>query len=189
MSDLPDPDVLDDAAARLRRVLDLPRDEATELVVTLAEHHDRRVIAPLLDLIASRRADELTVRAAGWLADPALHRALVELRESRLGGLGPAFWAQVDAAARRCHPDAPEAAGAIEEALLARLLTSALSAAGAGLDVALVGAYPTTEVVFTAGDREERASIWNFDELEPADPTTLDLAFTAYRIGTIASWF
>lgn len=189
MGELPDPDVLDEAAARLARVLDLPPEEAAELVVTLAEHHDRRVVAPLIDLIASRRADELMVRAAGWLADPALHEALVQLAASRLGRLGSAYWDQVDAAARRCHPDAPAAADEIEVALLARLQTSALESVAAGLDIALIGAYPTTEVVFVAGDHEERASIWNFDELEPADPTTLDLAFTAYRIGTVASWF
>ncbi len=188
MEPIPDPDAIEELVSRLGRILDLPRAEATEVVVTLAEHGDRRVIPPLIDLVASRRADELVIRAAGWLADPALHRALVDLRATRLGDLDPGYWAQVDAAIRRCRPDAPAMAEEIEVVLLTRLQASALEALATGLDIALVGSYPTTEVVFVLGDREERASIWNFDELAPDDPTTLDQAFTAYRIGTVASW-
>jgi len=82
-----DPVELDALAAQLDTILELDRDLATEVVVTLAEHHDRRVIAPLLDLLASGRANELMVRAAGWLADPGLHRALERLAASRIGGL------------------------------------------------------------------------------------------------------
>ena len=81
-----DPVELDALAAQLDTILELDRDLATEVVVTLAEHHDRRVIAPLLDLLASGRANELMVRAAGWLADPGLHRALERLAASRIGG-------------------------------------------------------------------------------------------------------
>lgn len=189
MTPLPDPDAIEALAGQLGRILDLPRDEATEVVVTLAEHRDRRVIEPLIDLVASRRADELVIRAAGWFADPALHQALVDLRASRLGDLNPGYWDQVDAAIGRCRPDAPAAAEEIELVLLTRLQTSALEAQARGLDIALIGAYPATEVVFVAGEREERVPIWNFDELAPDDPTTLDQAFTVYRIGTVASWF
>ncbi len=76
-------------------------------MLTLAEHHDRRVIAPLIDLLASRRADELLVRAAGWLADPAFHPVLVRLAASRIADLGDqGYWEQVDRAIARCRPDA-----------------------------------------------------------------------------------
>ena len=68
---------LDAMVEQLRAAPQLDAAALDEIVLTLAEHRDRRVIGPLIDLIASRRADELVVRAAGWLADPALHPALV----------------------------------------------------------------------------------------------------------------
>lgn len=189
----PDPAVeadvdLDELAARARRVLELPVDEATEVIVTLAEHRDRRVVEPLIDLLASRRANELVVRAAGWLADPALHAALVQLAATRLGELDPGYWEQVDAAIGRCHPDAVELAEGIEVGLLAQVQTSA-AMEGLAVEIALDGAYPTTEVVFSLGERTERVAIWNFDELAPVGPATIDRQFTAYRLGTVASWF
>ena len=57
---------LDAMAARLRDAPQLQPDELAEIVLTLAEYRDRRIIAPLIDLIASRRVDELMVRAAGF---------------------------------------------------------------------------------------------------------------------------
>ena len=113
--DAPD---LDAMVERLRDAPNLDGDEVAEIVVTLAEHRDRRVIAPLIDLIASRRADELVVRAAGWMADVGLHPALVALRATRIGDLGePGYWEQVDRAIGRCAPDAPARAEEIEVAL------------------------------------------------------------------------
>jgi hypothetical protein len=180
---------LDALALEARSVLDLDRERAAEVIVTLAEHGDRRVIAPLLDLLASRRADELMVRAAGWLADPALHRALVELAATRLGALGDdGFWAQVDRAIARCRPEATDEAEEVEIALLAATQASLAEVGSFDLDVTLVGAYPTTEVVVRLGERERRQAIWNFDETAPDDPTSLDRSFALYRIANLATW-
>lgn len=184
----PSPD-LDALATEAGRVLELDRARAAEVVVTLAEHHDRRVIPPLIDLLASRRADELMVRAAGWLADPALHPALVELAQSRLGDLGDdEYWEQVARAIGRCHPDAPAEAEEVEVALLAATQASLAEIGSFDVDVVLQGTYPTTEVVVRLGDHERRHQIWNFDELEPDDPTSLDRSFALYRIAQLASW-
>ena len=54
MDGAPDPD-LDALAGRLSAAPRLGTDELAEIVLTLAEHRDRRVIAPLIDLITSRR--------------------------------------------------------------------------------------------------------------------------------------
>lgn len=176
-------------AGRLRDATRLGTEELAEVVLTLAEHHDRRVIAPLIDLIASRRVDELMVRAAGWMADAGLHPALVQLRATRIGDLGDAgYWEQVDRAIGRCRPDAPEAAEEVEVALLAAAQTSLLESGGAAMEVGLVGEYPTTEVILRFGEHERRHAIWNFDETSPDDPWTLDRAFTLYRIANLASW-
>lgn len=186
MADEPD---LDAMAERLRTAAQLDADERAELVLTLAEHHDRRVIAPLIDLLASRRADELLVRAAGWFADPALHPALVDLAASRIGDLGdPGYWEQVDRAIARCHPGALEAAEQIEVTVLATAQTSLLESGAAEVEVSLDGAYPTTEVVLRLGDHQRRHAIWNFDETNPDDPTSVDLSFTLFRVGTLARW-
>ncbi|HWJ64904.1 MAG TPA: hypothetical protein VNS19_23235 [Acidimicrobiales bacterium] len=180
---------LDQLADRLSAAPQLGTDELAEIVLTLAEHHDRRVIAPLIDLIASRRADELMVRAAGWMADPGLHPALVQLQATRIGGLGEGgYWEQVDRAVGRCRPDAAERADEIEVALLAAAQTSLLESGAAGVEIGLEGEYPVTEVVLRAGDWERRHAIWNFDETSPDDPATLDRGFALYRIANLASW-
>ncbi|WP_426573589.1 hypothetical protein [Aquihabitans sp. McL0605] len=180
---------LDQLAARLRAAPQVDAAELDEIVVTLAEHRDRRVIEPLIDLIASRRADEMVVRAAGWFADPALHPALDRLAATRIGDLGDdGYWFQVDRAIARCRPEAVVDAEQIEVTLLAATQASLIEVGAADLDVALDGAYPTTEVVLRHGDRERRHAIWNFDETAPDDPSTLDRAFTLYRIANLASW-
>lgn len=176
-------------AGQLRNAPRLPPDELAEIVLTLAEHRDRRVIAPLIDLIASRRVDELMVRAAGWLADPALHPALVQLRATRIADLGEAgYWEQVERAIGRCRPEAADEAEGIEVTLLAAAQTSLLESGAAEIEVGLDGEYPVTEVVLRLGPRERRHAIWNFDETSPDDPTTLDRAFALYRIANLASW-
>ena len=180
---------LDAMAARLRDAPQLQPDDLAEIVLTLAEYRDRRIIAPLIDLIASRRVDELMVRAAGWLADPGLHQALVHLRATRIGDLGePGYWEQVDRAIGRCRPEAADEAEGIEVTLLAAAQTSLLESGAAEIEVGLDGEYPVTEVVLRLGDRERRHAIWNFDETSPDDPTTLDRAFALYRIANLASW-
>lgn len=185
----PPPPDLDALAAEARQVLELDRERAAEVVVTLAEHHDRRVIAPLIDLLASRRADELMVRAAGWLADPALHPALVELSASRIGDLGDdAYWEQVARAIGRCRPEAPAEAEEVEVMLLAATQASLAEIGSFDVGVTLQGAYPATEVVVRLGEHERRHAIWNFDELEPDDPWSLDRSFALYRIAQLASW-
>lgn len=184
--DAPD---LDAMVERLRDAPNLDGDEVAEIVVTLAEHRDRRVIAPLIDLIASRRADELVVRAAGWMADVGLHPALVALRATRIGDLGePGYWEQVDRAICRCAPDAPAQAEEVEVALLAAAQASLLESGAAAIEVSLHGEYPVTEVVLRVAERERRHAVWNFDETSPDDPTTLDRPFTLYRIANLASW-
>lgn len=90
---------LDALAERLRTATQLEADEQAKIVLTLAERHNRRVIAPLIDLLASRRADELFVRAAGWLADPAFHPVLVRLAASRI-----AIWATAATGCRSTEP-------------------------------------------------------------------------------------
>lgn len=190
---MPDPSTpvpdLDAMAARLRDATRLGTDELAEIVLTLAEHRDRRVIAPLIDLIASRRVDELMVRAAGWMADPGLHPALVQLRATRIGDLGEAgYWEQVDRAIGRCRPEAAEEAEEVEVALLAAAQTSLLESGAAAVEIGLEGEYPVTEVVLRAGDWERRHAIWNFDETSPDDPATLDRPFALYRIANLASW-
>ncbi|HWJ98422.1 MAG TPA: hypothetical protein VNQ33_09700 [Acidimicrobiales bacterium] len=176
-------------AARLRDAPRLRTDEVAELVLTLAEHRDRRVIAPLIDLIASRRVDELTVRAAGWMADPGLHPALVQLRATRIGDLGDAgYWEQVDRAIGRCRPGAADAAEEVEISLLTAAQTSLLESGAAGVELILAGEYPVTEVVLRAGGWERRHAIWNFDETSPDDPATIDRAFALYRIANLATW-
>lgn len=184
-----DPVDLDALALEAQRVLELDPDRATYVVVTLAEHHDRRVMAPLLDLLASRRANELMVRAAGWLADPALHPALVDLAATRLGDLGDgAFWEQVERAAARCRPEAAAEAEEVEVALLAATQASLVEVGSFDVDVSLIGAYPATELIVRIGERERRQAIWNFDESAPDDPTSLDRAFALYRIANLATW-
>jgi hypothetical protein len=185
----PDRPDLDALAAELDAVLDLPGERADEVIVTLAEHDDRRVIAPLIDLLVSGRADELMVRAAGWLADPALHPALERLAASRLGGLGGAdYWEQVDRALARCRPEAAAEAEDVEVALLVATQAALVEAGAAVVDASLEGAYPRTEVVLRVGEHERRHSIWNFDDLHPDDPGSLDHAFTRYRIAQLATW-
>ena len=183
------PPDLDALAAEAARVLELDRDRAAEVVLTLAEHHDRRVIAPLIDLLASGRADQLIVRAAGWLADPALHPALVGLSRQRIGDLGDdELWEQVDRAIGGCRPDAPALAEEVEITLLAATQASLTEIGSFDVDVTLQGTYPSTEVVVRLGDHERRHQIWNFDELEPDDPWSLDRSFALYRIAQLASW-
>jgi hypothetical protein len=180
---------LDALAAQLERILDLDPDDATEVVVTLAEHHDRRVIAPLIDLLASGRANELMVRAAGWLADPALHRPLVNLAASRHGEQAePGYWVQVDRAIGRCDPAAADEAEEVETALLVATQAALIEAGAVLVEAALEGSYPATEVVLTFGEHQRRHPIWNFDVTNPDDPRTLDRAFARYRIAQLATW-
>ena len=180
---------LDALVEQLRAAPRLAPEVIDEAVLTLAEHRDRRVIAPLIDLIASRRVDELMVRAAGWMADPGLHPALVQLRATRIGDLGDdGYWEQVDRAIGRCRPGADEEAEEIEVTLLAATQASLIDAGAVEMEVGLDGEYPTTEVVLRLGDRERRHAIWNFDEANPDDPATLDRAFALYRIANLASW-
>ena len=168
----------------------LAAEARAEAVLTLAEHRDRRVIAPLIDLIASVRGPTSSpCGPPGWMADPALHPALVQLAATRLGDLGDAgYWEQVDRAIGRCRPGAAEEAEEIEVTLLAATQASLLDAGAAEMEVGLDGEYPATEVVLRLGDRERRHAIWNFDEANPDDPTTLDRAFALYRIANLASW-
>ena len=189
MDDAPAPD-LDALAAFLDAGGPSTSDLTVEAVVTLAEHRDRRVIAPLIDLLASGRADELVVRAAGWFADPGLHPSLVALLARRPADLttsteGASYWEQVERAVGRCRPEAAAEAEAIEVGLLAAAQTSVLEVDGIDLDVSLDGAYPTTEVVLRAGEAERRHAIWNFDVLNPDEPATLDRQFTLFRIGSL----
>ena len=180
---------LDLMAEQLRVAPQLGTDELAEIVLTLAEHRDRRVIAPLIDLISSGRVDALMVRAAGWLADPAFHAPLVRLASTRIADLGdPELWEQVDRAVGRCRPDATEEAEHIEVTLLAATQASMIEVGAVEMEVALDGSYPVTEVVVRLGDRERRHAIWNFDEANPDDPWTLDRAFALYRIANLASW-
>jgi hypothetical protein len=180
---------LDAMAERLRGAAQLDPEERAEIVLTLAEHRDRRVIGPLIDLIASRRADTLVVRAAGWFADPALHAALVDLRATQIGDLGDAeHWEQIDRAIGRCRPEAAGEAEEIEVALLAAAQASLLESGAAAIEVSLHGEYPVTEVVLRVAERERRHAIWNFDETSPDDPRTLARPFTLYRIANLASW-
>ena len=126
---------------------------------------------------------------AGWLADPALHPALVELSASRIGDLGDeGYWEQVARAIGRCRPGAAAEAEAVEVTLLAATQASLVEVGALDVDVSLVGAYPATEVVVRLGDHERRHAIWNFDELEPDDPSSLDRSFALYRIAQLASW-
>jgi hypothetical protein len=185
----PDRPDLDALAAELDALLDLPGERADEVIVTLAEHHDRRVIAPLIDLLTSGRADELMVRAAGWLADPALHPALDRLAASRSSRLrGPGYWEQVDRALARCRPEAQAEAEDVEVALLVAAQAALVEAGALLVEARLEGAYPATEVVLAVGERERRHTIWNFDDANPDDPRTLDQAFARYRIAQLATW-
>lgn len=178
---------LDQMAAQLADAPSLAPETRTELVVTLAEHRDRRVIEPLIDLLTSNRGNELTVRAAGWFADPALHPALMALHNSRLGDLGSErYWIQVDRALERCDPAAPEQADQVEVTILTTTQASLLTAGALEIEVSLDGAYPLTELVLRLDQHERRHSIWNFDETDPDSPQSLDLPFTLFRVGTLA---
>jgi hypothetical protein len=185
-----DPQVdLDALAARLPQLLELDPEEATEVVVTLAEHHDRRVIAPLIDLLASGRANELMVRGAGWMADPALHRPLVNLAASLLGApVDSAYAEQVDRAIGRCDPRAATEAEEVEIELLVAAQAALVEAGAVLVEVALEGQYPTTEVVLSIDEHQRRHPIWNFDITNPDDPRTLDRPFARYRIAQLATW-
>ncbi|MCB0962783.1 MAG: hypothetical protein KDA98_05665 [Acidimicrobiales bacterium] len=187
--DAPEPD-LDALAAFLAAGEPSVSDLTIEAVVTLAEHRDRRVVGPIIDLLTSGRADELVVRAAGWFADPGLHPALVALAEGRpddptTSPEGLVYWAQVERAVGRCRPDAAAEAEEIEVTLLAATQASVLEVDGIDLDVRLEGTYPTTEIVLSAGEAERRHAIWNFDILNPDEPATLDRQFTLFRIGSL----
>jgi hypothetical protein len=184
-----DPAERERLAQKLDQLLRLPTDEADEVVVTLAEFGDRRVIPPLIDLLVSGRATELVVRAAGWVADPALHPALERLAASRIGELGaPEYWRQVERALGRCRPEAADEAEAVEVALLVAAQAALVQAGAVLVEVGLDGSYPTTEVVVDFGEHQRRHSIWNFDEANPDDPQTLDQAFARYRIAQLATW-
>jgi hypothetical protein len=128
------------------------------------------------------------VRAAGLLADPALHEVLSDLASGRGRAGAEVDRGTLDAALRRCDPGAADAAERVEVALLTTVQASMAESGIEPFDVALTGEYPTTEVVLTRGDHQERHRIWNFDEADPADPTTIDLAFAMNRLANIATW-
>ena len=173
--------------ALLDRLDDNDPETRSEAVRALADRRHERAVEPLIAALRDDTVDVHVVDAAGWFADLRLYPALVDLATS-LGDddTDPAFVAAVDAAIGRCDPGSPAAAEQIEVAILAVLQSSAAES-GHPVDAALVGDYPVTEVVLTAGDREQRSPIWNFDDQDPDDPGTLDQAFTFYRLANLAS--
>jgi hypothetical protein len=127
--------------------------------------------------------------AAALLADPDLYPALQAARHALPDEAtdGPED-AAIAAAVRRCRPDAAAEASQLEVALLTTVQASMAESGIEPFDVALAGEYPVTEVVLTRGDRQQRHRIWDFDEADPADPSTLDLAFAMNRLANIATW-
>ena len=176
--------------ALLARLGDLELEARAEAFWALAERRDPRVVEPLLAVLASDEASAMEVRAAGLLADPRFHPLLLEWAATCAADPpeDPDFSKAVAMAIGRCRPGAAEEAEEIEALLLATAQASAAEAGMLEVDLALVGTYPDTEVVVSSEEGERRHAIWNFDVDAPADPTTLDRAFAAYRIGNLASW-
>ncbi|MCU1355347.1 MAG: hypothetical protein JWM89_765 [Acidimicrobiales bacterium] len=174
--------------AFLDRFADPDDDTRSEALRAMADRRDERVVEPLIAELRSQHVEHVVVGAAGWFADQRFHGVLLDLAAMpRTDDDDQGWWAELDAAIRRCDPGAPAAAEPIEVAILAVLQASA-SESGHPIDATLFGEYPLTEVVITHGDREERSAIWNFDERRPDSPASLDQAFTFYRLANIASW-
>jgi hypothetical protein len=179
--------------ALLARLHDEGADTRAEACMTLALRRDERVIAPLIEALSRRDVHSDALRAAIHLADPRLHAALVSVVDRLVPADledddDPSFRLLLESAIRRCDPLAGLGAEQIESLILATL-QSASSESGHEVDASLEGDYPVTEVVIRRGDRVERSAIWNFDQLAPDDPTSLDQAFTFYRLANIASRF
>lgn len=177
--------------ALLDRATDPHPDTRAEALIALAERRDPRVLRHLLRELAETRPGTLVLRAAARLADPALHEALLTVQagcpDDDLDD--PASYGSVARrAAQRCDPSAGAEAEQIEVGLLASLEAVALDTpaesgdATERVEVSLLGAYPTTQVVFTLGDRKVRSPIWDFDEDDPSSPATIDHAFTLFRL-------
>ena len=193
--DLADLDRLADRLAREHQLRIDGSEEAepeawrAEAIRTLAEHHDRRVIPPLIAALSGTTVSTIEVRAAGLIADPGLHPVLDQLAAKRHpDDDDDEFWDAVGAARARCRPDAAAEAEEVEATMLAAIQASLVEAGMEPVDIALVGEYPETEMTFAIADRAESTSIWNFDEADPASPTTLDRAFTMYRLANLARW-
>lgn len=160
-----------------------------QAILTLATHHDRRVIPPLVAALSGTTVSAIEVRAAGLIADPGLHPVLDQLAAKRHPEDDDHdFWDAVGAARARCRPDAAAEAEELEATMLAAIQASLVESGMEPVDIALVGEYPDTEMTFAIADRAESAAIWNFDQADPASPTTLDRAFTMYRLANIARW-
>jgi HEAT repeat protein len=157
------------------------------LADALGHVHHPRATASVAGLLDHRHAAvrRSAVHAAALQADPALCDALRAVAER---ADDDAERAGVAAALRRCRPEAAEEAFGLEVALLTTVQASMAESGMEPFDVALTGEYPVTEVVLTRGDRQERHRIWDFDEADPADPSTLDLAFAMNRLANIATW-
>jgi HEAT repeat protein len=179
----------DVTAALVERIDDPDLDTRAEAVMGLATRRDGRVVEPLIAILGGEEVGSLEVRAAGLLADARLFEPLRDWAAGRdARDDDPEYWELVEAAIRRCDPGAADAAERVEVALLTTVQASMAESGIEPFDVALAGEYPTTEVVLTRGDRQERHPIWNFDEGDPADPTTIDLAFAMNRLANIATW-
>lgn len=81
------------------RLADSDAETAGEALAGLARRHDHHALDAVRVALAGEHVDRLTIEAAGWLADPSLHRALTRL----------ASWWDVDVdllatAVRRCDP-------------------------------------------------------------------------------------
>ncbi len=193
-------DAVDDAL--LDRTSDPHVDTRAEALMALAQRRDERVIRHLQRELAGDQAGTLVLRAAGWLADPRLHDALVTVAAASDDDLDDpnSFGSVARRAALRCDPQARAEAEQVEVGLLASLDAVALDTPADGstqgpadqadterVAVGLIGSYPATEMVFSLGDREIRSPIWNFDEQDPASPSTIDHAFTLFRLRNVGN--
>lgn len=172
--------------ALLDRTADPHVDTRAEALMALAERRDQRVVRHLLRELADPDVGTLVLRAAGRLADPSLHDAVVAVvaRCDPADLDDPGSYASVaHRAALRCHPDAAAEAEQVEVGLLASLEAVAVPGDdGERVATSLLGSYPITQVVFALGERTVRSPIWDFDDQDPASPATIDHAFTLFRL-------
>jgi hypothetical protein len=128
------------------RLADSDDDTRCEALLALAKTGDSRAATALQDRLAGDPADLflLEVRAAGELADPALHPLLLQVSQE-WAGHDDEFTPVLAFATRRCRPEARVQAINVERELVARvnmLLTAQ------GLTVTLVGDYPRSALTF-----------------------------------------